>query len=240
MDILFAPYFALFLIIILGLLIGRIKIRGISLDISAVLFVAMAYGYFGLEMPADLKNIGLVLFIFTIGFQSGPAFFETFKKEGKKLVILTILIVVSSAAVALTCGMLLGYSPALTGGLFTGGITSTPGLATITELSNSGEATIGYGIAYPFGVVGVVLFVKLFPRLFKMDIKKAEEKDEAENLEKYPKVISRNFIVENPEVIGKQISELNIRENTGVDISRIFKAEWLLHQTRKQSYLVAL
>lgn len=223
MDILFAPYFALFLIIILGLLIGRIKIRGISLDISAVLFVAMAYGYFGLEMPADLKNIGLVLFIFTIGFQSGPAFFETFKKEGKKLVILTVLIVVSSAAVALTCGMLLGYSPALTGGLFTGGITSTPGLATITELSNSGEATIGYGIAYPFGVVGVVLFVKLFPRLFKMDIKKAEEKDEAENLEKYPKVISRNFIVENPEVIGKQISELNIRENTGVDISRIFQ-----------------
>ncbi|MCK9254271.1 MAG: transporter [Bacteroidales bacterium] len=223
MDILFTPYFALFLIIILGLLIGGIKIKGIGLDVSAVLFVAMAFGYFGLKIPSDLKNIGLILFIFTIGFQSGPSFFETFRKEGKNLVILTIIIVVSSAAVALACGLALGYSPALTGGLFAGGITSTPGLAAITEISSSDQATIGYGVAYPFGVIGVVLFIKLLPKLFKMDIKKAEEKFDAENLEKYPKVFNRNYIVENPEIIGKSISELNIRENTGANISRVFQ-----------------
>lgn len=223
MEIFFTPYFAIFLIIIIGFLIGDIKVRGIGLDVSAILFVAMAFGYFGLKIPTDLKNIGLILFIFTIGFQSGPSFFETFKKDGKNLVILTLIIVMSSALVALACGLIFNLSPALTGGLFAGGITSTPGLTAISEISKSGDATIGYGIAYPFGVIGVVLFVKIFPRLFKMNIKKAEENFDYELSEKYPKVVNRNYIVENPEIIGRSISELNIRESTGANISRIFQ-----------------
>lgn len=223
MDLLLTPYFALFLIIIVGYLLGGIKIKGIGLDVSAILFVAMAFGYFGLKIPSDLKNIGLILFIFTIGFQSGPSFFETFRRDGKKLVILTTVIVVSSAAVALICGVLFGFSPALTGGLFTGGITSTPGLAAISELSHSGDATIGYGIAYPFGVIGVVLFVKLLPRLFRMDVKKAEENFDKDISEKYPKVVNRNYIVENAGVIGKSISELEFRQITGANISRVLQ-----------------
>ncbi|MDD3860528.1 MAG: TrkA C-terminal domain-containing protein [Bacteroidales bacterium] len=223
MEILLTPYFALFLIMIVGLLIGNIKFKGIGLDISAILFVAMAFGYFGLKIPSDLKNIGLVLFIFTIGFQAGPSFFETFKRDGKKLVLLTFIIVLSSAIITIICALAFGFNGALAGGLFTGGITSTPGLAALSELSDSGDSIIGYGIAYPFGVIGVVLFVKLFPRIFRMDIKKAELDFDNEISEKFPKIVNKNYIVENPEVIGKTICDLHFRQVTGANISRVLQ-----------------
>lgn len=223
MNLLVTPYFAIFLIIIIGYLLGGIKIKGIGLDVSAILFVAMVFGYYGLKIPSDLKNIGLILFIFTIGFQAGPSFFETFRKDGKKLVTLTAVIVISSAMVAVVCALIFDFGPELTGGLFAGGITSTPGLAALSELSKSENATIGYGVAYPFGVIGVVLFVKLFPRIFKMDIKKAEENFHNNISEKYPKVVNRNYIVENSEIIGKSISELQLRQATGANISRVLQ-----------------
>ncbi|MDR2008968.1 MAG: transporter [Bacteroidales bacterium] len=223
MELLLSPYFSLFLIIILGYTLGAINIRGIGLGVSAVLFVAMVFGYYGLVIPQDFKQVGLVLFIFTIGFQAGPSFFETFRKDGKKLLILAFVIVVSSAIVSVICGYSFGFSGELTGGLFAGAITSTPGLAAITELSHSNEATIGYGLSYPFGVIGVVIFIKFLPRLFNMDIKKAEE-NYNENLNiKYPKVLSRNFIVENEHVYGKSIAELELRKKTGANISRVLQ-----------------
>ncbi len=223
MDLLITPYFAIFLIIITGYLLGGIKIKGIGLDVSAILFVAMIFGYYGLKIPSDLKNIGLILFIFTIGFQAGPSFFETFRRDGKNLVILAAAIVISSAMVAVGCALIFNFGPELTGGLFAGGITSTPGLAALSELSDSGNATIGYGVAYPFGVIGVVLFVKLFPRIFRLDIKKAEEDFNNHISEQFPKIINRNYIVENPEIIGKSISELQLRQATGANISRVFQ-----------------
>lgn len=223
MDIILTPYFALFLIIILGFLFGGIKIKGIGLDISAVLFVAMVFGYYGLEMPPEFKYIGLVLFIFTIGFTAGPSFFETFKKDGKKLVILTGIIVLSGAIMSVLCAKLFGFGKDLAGGLFTGAITSTPGLAALSELSDVEDAVIGYGIAYPFGVIGVVLFSKIFPRLFGFNIKKSEQDFNDELNEKFPKVVNRNYIVENPLIIGKTISETSFRQVTEANISRILQ-----------------
>lgn len=225
MELLLVPYFSLFLIIILGYLIGGIKIKGIGLDVSAILFVAMIFGYYGLEIPSDLKQMGLVLFIFTIGFQAGPSLFETFRSDGKKLVILASSIVVSGAAVAVLCAIFFGFNKELAGGLFTGAITSTPGLAALSELSDAKDATIGYGVAYPFGVIGVVLFIKLFPRIFRMNIKKAEKNFNQELETKFPKVVNRNYIVENSEIIGKRISELQFRQVTGANISRVLQNE---------------
>ncbi len=219
------PYFALFLIIIIGFLIGGLKIKGIGLDISAILFVAMIFGYYGLEIPNDLKQIGLVLFIFTIGFQAGPSLFETFRNDGKKLVILASTIVLSGAIITVLCSMFFKFDKELAGGLFTGAITSTPGLAALSELSDSEISAIGYGVTYPFGVIGVVLFVKLFPRIFSMNIKNAENRFTTELETKYPKIVNRNFVVENPEVIGKSIKELTFRQTTGANVSRILQNE---------------
>lgn len=77
-DLLNSSYFALFLIVALGFMLGRIKIKGLSLDVSAVIFIALLFGHFGVIIPKELGNFGLVLFIFTIGIQAGPGFFDSF------------------------------------------------------------------------------------------------------------------------------------------------------------------
>lgn len=221
-ELLNLPYFSLFLIIILGFLIGNIKIKNISLDVSAILFVAISFGYFGTRIPEDLKYIGLVLFIFTIGFQAGPSFFETFRSEGKKLTVLTFIIIFTGIFATIISALIFNFNENTAGGLFTGALTSTPGFAAITELSTKiKESTLAYGISYPFGVIGVVLFVKLFPKLFNFNIAKAEESFNINLEEKHPKIINRNFIVENPNIIGKTISEIQFREKTGANISRV-------------------
>lgn len=84
-DLLHSSYFSLFLIVALGFMLGRIKIKGLSLDVSAVIFIALLFGHFGVIIPKELGNFGLVLFIFTIGIQAGPGFFDSFRSKGKTL-----------------------------------------------------------------------------------------------------------------------------------------------------------
>ena len=74
LDLLQSSYFSLFLIVALGFMLGRIKVKGLSLDVSAVIFIALLFGHFGVVIPKELGNFGLVLFIFTIGIQAGPGF----------------------------------------------------------------------------------------------------------------------------------------------------------------------
>ena len=85
LDLLQSPYFSIFLIVALGFMLGRIKVMGLSLDVSAVIFIALAFGHWGVTIPKALGNFGLVLFIFTIGIQAGPGFFHSFRSKGKTL-----------------------------------------------------------------------------------------------------------------------------------------------------------
>ena len=103
-----SSYFALFLIIALGFILGRIQIKGLSLDVSAVIFIALLFGHFGVIIPKELGNFGLVLFIFTIGIQAGPGFFDSFRSKGKTLIILTILIVGSASLTGLILKYVVG------------------------------------------------------------------------------------------------------------------------------------
>ena len=99
-DLLHSSYFSLFLIVALGFMLGRIKIRGLSLDVSAVIFIALLFGHFGVIIPKELGNFGLVLFIFTIGIQAGPGFFDSFRSKGKTLILITMLIICSACLTA--------------------------------------------------------------------------------------------------------------------------------------------
>ena len=81
-DLLQTSYFAIFLIVALGFMLGRIKVMGLSLDVSAVIFIALAFGHWGVSIPKELGTFGLVLFIFTIGIQAGPGFFHSFRSKG--------------------------------------------------------------------------------------------------------------------------------------------------------------
>lgn len=213
-------YFSVFLIIAFGFLLGNIKIKGVSLDSSAVLFVALLFGHYGVVIPKALGNFGLVLFIFTIGIQSGPGFFDSFKKNGKNIFILCTLIIGSSGAVALLLGYLFNVEIEGVIGLISGGLSSTPALATATDLTESPIVSIAYGITYPFSVIGIILFVKLFPKLFRVDLNKESLKIEEQSKAIYPEVKSSVFRVVNPNVFGKTLANLQIRSMTGAVISR--------------------
>ncbi|MFB6319243.1 aspartate:alanine exchanger family transporter [Saccharicrinis sp. FJH54] len=226
MDLFSNTYFALFLIIALGYLLGRIKIAGISLDVSAVLFVAIIFGHFQIINPAELKviqRIGLVLFIYSIGLQAGPGFFSTFKKQGRNFAILGAVLVASAALVTYLSSYFFEIKTEISIGLLTGALTSTPGLAAAIESTQSPLASIGYGIAYPFGVIGVILFVKLMPKLLNKKVKDAENEYEKESLSAFPMIDKKNFLVENQNVNGKTIGELRIRHMTKGVVSRVMR-----------------
>ncbi|WP_372768402.1 aspartate:alanine exchanger family transporter [Lutibacter sp.] len=221
MELFSNSYFALFLIILIGFFIGRIKIKGISLDVSGVIFVALVFGHYGIIIPKDFQNLGLVIFIFTIGIQAGPSFFESFKKHGRELTILASMLVVSASFITFLVIYFFNIDKNLGIGLLTGSLTSTPGLAAAIDATDSPLASIGYGIGYPFGVIGVILFVNFLPRILRVNMKDEEKKYLEETMADYPEIISKNFIVENENVIGKNFGDLNIRFMTKAVISRV-------------------
>lgn len=174
-SLLQSSYFALFLIVALGFILGRINFKGISLDVSAVIFIALLFGHFGVIIPKELGNFGLVLFIFTIGMQAGPGFFTSFKAKGKVLAIITLLIVATAALTGIASKYLFDIDTPSVVGLIAGALTSTPGLAAAIDATGSSSSSIAYGIAYPFGVIGVILFVKLLPKILRVDIRAGRE-----------------------------------------------------------------
>ena len=124
-DLLNSSYFALFLIVALGFMLGKIKIKGLSLDVSAVIFIALLFGHFGVVIPKELGNFGLVLFIFTIGIQAGPGFFDSFRSKGKTLIIITMLIICSASLTAVGLKYLFDIDTPSVVGLIAGALTST-------------------------------------------------------------------------------------------------------------------
>lgn len=225
LTMLTSGYFALFVIITLGFLLGRIKVSGISLDISAVIFVALIFGHYGVIIPKDFQKMGLVLFLFTIGIQAGPGFFESFREKGRALIGLAFVLIFSGGIISWGLSAVYGIEQEITAGLLTGAMTSTPGLAAAIDVTQSPLASIGYGIAYPFGVIGVIFFVRILPKLIKSDIAEAEEQYEREIHMQHPEIVPAYFVVEHESVFGKSIGELRVRRMTTAVISRVLHGE---------------
>ena len=219
-DLLNSSYFALFLIVALGFMLGRIKIKGLSLDVSAVIFIALLFGHFGVIIPKELGNFGLVLFIFTIGIQAGPGFFDSFRSKGKTLIIITLLIICSAALTATGLKYAFDIDTPSVVGLIAGALTSTPGLAVAIDSTHSPLASIAYGIAYPFGVIGVILFVKLLPRIMHIDLDREARRLEKERRGQFPELITCIYRITNPIVFGRTLMQINARAMTGAVISR--------------------
>ena len=220
-SLLQSSYFALFLIVALGFILGRINFKGISLDVSAVIFIALLFGHFGVIIPKELGNFGLVLFIFTIGMQAGPGFFTSFKAKGKVLAIITLLIVATAALTGIASKYLFDIDTPSVVGLIAGALTSTPGLAAAIDATGSSSSSIAYGIAYPFGVIGVILFVKLLPKILRVDIRAEDKRLEALQQQQYPEIKTAVFRVSNPNAFDKSLADLQIRTMTGAVVSRL-------------------
>ena len=215
------PLIALFTVIGAGLLLGSVTFKGINLGSSGVLFAALLAGHLGLEIPGGVGSFGLALFVYCVGIGAGPRFFPALAREGGGLAKLGFVIVASGALLAWGLGRVFELPADLSVGLFAGALTSTPALAAASE---GGGATaqavaIGYGIAYPLGVIGVVLFVQLVPRLLKPDPNEQAAEDVATATEGVQKVLVE---VTNPNLVGRRIDE-DILAGYSCQISRVVR-----------------
>jgi putative transport protein len=173
-----------FLIAAIGYLIGSIKIKGIELGTAGVLLVALVFGHFGVEIPGFVSNLGIALFVTSVGFIAGPKFFRNLRKNATSYVLLGVIVILAGTLASIAVIKFGGIPAGLATGLFAGALTSTPGLAAAVEAASEAEAqlvSVGYGVAYPFGVIGVVMFVQLIPKLLKADLVREREMFEAAN-----------------------------------------------------------
>ena len=159
----------LFFILTLGYILGSIKFYNIKLGTSGVLLVALVFGHFGQELSVAIRDLGLVCFVASVGLIAGPVFFSNFKSRAAAYIVIGIVTIISGATLCVASIKLLGIPVPLAVGIMNGALTSTPGLAAAIEATGDPSASIGYGIAYPFGVLGVVLFVQIVPKLMKID-----------------------------------------------------------------------
>ena len=224
------PLIALFAVIATGLLLGSVKVKGLNLGSSGVLFTALLAGHLGYTIPGGVGTLGLVLFVYCVGIGAGDRFFASFAREGANLAKLAVLIVRLGGLVTFGAAKLLGLPSGLATGIFAGALTSTPALAAATEgliASGGSEAvSIGYGIAYPFGVIGVVLFVQVLPRILRLDL----ESIDAEHAATITTDRVDNVLVEvtNPNLFGKQISKSGVTKFNACQICRIYKDDRLV------------
>lgn len=159
-----------FLVAVIGYLVGSIKIRGVELGTAGVLLVALVFGHFGFEVPDLVRELGLICFVTSVGFIAGPKFFRNFKINARSYILLGVIIIAAGALTTVGIVELAGVPSDISVGMMSGALTSTPGLAAAIDATGSANASVGYGIAYPFGVVGVVLFVQLVPKFLKTDM----------------------------------------------------------------------
>ncbi len=224
------PAFVLFAVLFAGLALGHISIKGISLGSSGVLFAALLAGHFGLKVPDGITDIGTALFVYCVGLGVGNRFFASLRSRGKYLVVLAALVVGVAWLTALLLGKCLSISPGMAAGLFAGACTSTPALAAAMEACSATGAdvvNIGYAVAYPFGVVGVVLFVQLLPRLLHRSIDEPIPADEKAMADAH-RIVARVVQVCNPEAVGQHIDSFCAERHMRCRITRIVQNDKLV------------
>jgi putative transport protein len=217
----------LFAILAIGSWVGQLTIRGVSLGAAGVLFTALVFGHFGLGVPKEVMELGLLLFVYAVGLQAGPRFFRTFRRHGIRFVIIALVTVITGALVTVVVARLLNLPFPLATGLYTGAMTCTPALAAaiavverVAPLS-SGAVSVGYGIAYPFSMIGLVLLVQFLPRLMRRTVKNEEAHWQAEKQIEAPGLEARQYRITNPNCNGKRVGEISLHSISRTNISRI-------------------
>ncbi len=219
--------FVLFAILTLGAWLGQWSWRGISLGTAGVLFAALVFGHFGLSVPKEVMDFGLLLFVYAVGLTAGPSFFRTFRRRGTQFVVIALVIVGSGALLTALTASVLKLSPALAAGLYTGALTCTPALASLLDVlhrvspQTAPLASVGYGIAYPFSMISMVLLIQFFPRLLRRSVKAEEQKWLEEKAVETPGLVALQFRVTNPNCEGRSVAEVNPRRLAQINISRI-------------------
>ena len=219
-----------------GLMIGKIHIKGIGLGSAGVLFVGILFGHLGLRIEGNvlhfIQEFGLILFVYTIGMQVGPGFIDSIRRNGLVLNILSTGVVLLGVIVTLCLFFftdLHNNVPVLVG-MLCGAVTNTPSLgAANSALAAAGADTsltgIGYAVAYPFGVIGIIMVMILVRVIYRQDPNKAAEKYTADIAATTKEIVSCSLAVTNQNLYGTPIKDLPGLVYSGVVITRLSRGD---------------
>ncbi|PYF09993.1 putative transport protein [Rhodobacter viridis] len=235
----------------LGLLLGGLNWRGIGLGIGGVLFAGLFVGHWtsvaGLHLAPEMlefvREFGLIIFVFTIGIQVGPGFFATLQKAGLQFNIIAASIVILGVLTTVALHFIAGIPvPALVG-LMSGAVTNTPGLGAATQvLKDSGvpsevisEASLGYAVAYPFGILGILLTMIAVRQVLRVRIEQEEAEFEASRSRGSKELPAINVVVRNANLEGLELGEVPDLYDQGVVVSRLKRGDTLMHPLRSMA-----
>lgn len=223
--------FVLSLAIAAGIFLGaKLKIKGITLGITWILFCAIACSHFGMTLDplveSFAKDLGLILFVYSIGLQVGPGFFSSFGKGGLSLNMLAASIVVLGCLTTYVIHVLSGVDIATMTGVLFGAVTNTPGLGAaqqayqdLTGVSNPDIAS-GYAMAYPLGVVGIIFSMLFIRWIFRVKLEKEEDQVKAEKGEEQ-QIASFDMKLTNPQIDGIRVRDLKLLTHVNIVVSRL-------------------
>lgn len=242
-------------VIFAGIYLGKIKVLGVSLGVTLVLFVGILMGHFGYSVQPDilhfLRDFGLILFIFSIGMQVGPSFFSSFKEGGVRMNMLAVGGVLMSAVIAVAIYFIQGGANGITSlpemvGIMSGAVTNTPGLGaaqqTVLQINSaagdiSQQMSMGYAAAYPLGVVGIIVSLILIKKIFRIDVQKEidEVEEEKNDSQLAPHVVT--YKVTNELMAGLDIAKIHTIINANFVISRIEKPDGTIRIPKSEDLL---
>ena len=227
--------FVLALAIAIGIFLGaKLKFKGITLGITWILFCAIACSHFGMRLDplveSFAKDLGLILFVYSIGLQVGPGFFSSFGKGGLRLNMLAAGIVLLGCVTAYVIHLISGTDIATMTGVLFGAVTNTPGLGAaqqtfqdLTGIANPDIAS-GYAMAYPLGVVGILFSLLVLRWIFRVQLDKEEEQVKAEKGEEQ-QVASFDMKLTNPQIEGIRVRDLKLLTHVNLVVSRLLDAQ---------------
>lgn len=220
------------LVIAFGIMLGKVKIAGISLGVTWILFVGIVFGHFNLSLNEHLlhflKEFGLILFVYSIGLQVGPGFFSAFKKGGFTLNILAVTSVSLSVAVAIVLYLVTDTPITTIVGILSGAVTNTPGLGAAQQANSdlngidAPEIAMGYAVAYPLGVIGAILALQSLKYILKINTT-TEEAEAEKGMGHLQELTVRPVSLEiiNKAIDNKTIKDIHPLVNRKFVISRI-------------------
>lgn len=209
------------LVIAFGTLVGKLKVSGVSLGVTGILFVGIAFGHFGLNINEHIlhfmKEFGLILFVYSIGLQVGPSFFSSFREGGMKLNALAVIVVLLGVSVTLALHFVTGLPITTMVGVMSGAVTNTPGLGAAQQAysdisggMNTADLATGYAVAYPLGVIGAILSLLLLRYILRINTKQEEEEaSHGADAHKQHGTIRMSILLTNPSVNGMTLTDLH-------------------------------
>lgn len=219
-------------VIAAGVYLGKLKVAGVSLGVTFVLFVGILMGHFGYIVNAEvlkfIREFGLILFIFSIGLQVGPGFFSSFKKGGVLLNGLAVLGIVLNVAIVIAIFYIENAPMEALVGIMSGAVTNTPGLAAAQQTAGSPEAintmAMGYAAAYPLGVCGIIGAMFLIKGVFRVKVDDEVKAIEDEFANTHAAPFMETIEVTNPLIEGKTMRELHDIIKCDFVVSRLLSA----------------